>query len=289
LVCLRAQRQQYFGTYFLRNRPALELIRFLCDRKADGAILRIAVLGCSIGAEVYSILFVLRKARPDLKVILHALDISEEVLDFARRGVYSSDTCKFVGVSIFERLTAEEKQEMFDWKDGQATIKEPLREGIIWKLGDAADPGLIRSLGLHDLAVASNFLCHMPRSSAEKCLLNMGGLVVPGGHIFVSGTDLDVRTKVAIDLGWKPVPDLIEDIHNGDGSICADWPWRWWGLEPFNRRRADWQTRYAAFFQLAEDRTSGNAVNGSLMDADQKSSLSADKNWLLRKRFVTSL
>jgi chemotaxis methyl-accepting protein methylase len=214
--------------------------------------LRIALLGCSIGAEVYSILFVLRNARPDLKVILHALDISEEILDFARRGVYSSDTCKFVGVPIFERLTAEEKQEMFDWKDGQATIKEPLREGIIWKLGDAADPGLIGALGLHDLVVASNFLCHMPPLLAEKCLLNMGRLVVPGGHIFVSGVDLNVRTKAAADLGWRPLPDLIEDIHNGDGSIRTVWPWRWWALEPFNRRRADWQTRYAAVFQVPE-------------------------------------
>jgi SAM-dependent methyltransferase len=250
LVCLRARRQQYFGTFFLRNRPALELIQSLCNRKADGATLRIAVLGCSIGAEVYSIAFVIRKARPDLKVILHAVDISEEILNFARRGVYSSDACKFVGASIFERLTAQEKQEMFDWKDGQATIKEPLREGIIWKLGDAADPGLIGVLGFQDLVVASNFLCHMAPLDAERCMRNMARLVVPEGHIFVSGVDLNVRTKVAADLGWKPLPDLIEDIHNGDGSIRADWPWRWWGLEPFDGRRADWRTRYAAVFEI---------------------------------------
>src|SRR5438034_4334882 len=43
-------------------------------------------------------------------------------------------------------------------------------------------------------------------------------LVSPGGYLFVSGVDLDVRTKVALDLGWEPVPELIKEIHNGDPS-----------------------------------------------------------------------
>ena len=70
LVCLRASRQQHFGTFFLRNRPALELMRRLAQQKAHGSILRITVLACSIGAEVYSILWTIRSARPDLKVVL---------------------------------------------------------------------------------------------------------------------------------------------------------------------------------------------------------------------------
>src|SRR5215475_15985167 len=41
LVCLRARRQQFFGTFFLRNRPALELMRGLALRKTHGSTLRI--------------------------------------------------------------------------------------------------------------------------------------------------------------------------------------------------------------------------------------------------------
>jgi SAM-dependent methyltransferase len=250
LVCLRANRRQYVGTFFLRNRPALELILRLCEQKAHGANLRIAVLGCSIGAEVYSILWIIRSARPDLKVVLHAVDISKEILDFAERGVYDSNTSAFVGAAIFERLTAQEKQEMFDWEGDKAKVKSGLREGIVWKLGDAADPELIGALGFQDIVVASNFLCHMAPVDSEKSLRNMARLVVPGGHIFVSGVDLDVRTKVAVDLGWKPMLELIAEIHAGDPCMCADWPWRWWGLEPIDKRRPDWQIRYAAVFQV---------------------------------------
>jgi SAM-dependent methyltransferase len=250
LICLRVRRQMYLGTFFLRNRPALELMRRLAEQKTHGATLRIAVLACSIGAEVYSILWTIRSARPDLKVVLYAVDISEEILNFAQRGVYNSNTPQLVGASIFERLTAHEKQEIFDWESDQAKVKSWLREGITWKLGDAADLELISVLGLQDMVVGSNFLCHMTPVDADKCLRNITCLVGPGGHLFVSGVDLDVRTKVAIDLGWKPVPELMADIHDGDPSVRADWPWHWWGLEPFNQRRPDWQIRYAAVFRV---------------------------------------
>jgi SAM-dependent methyltransferase len=250
LVCLRARRQQSFGTFFLRNRPALELMRRLVRQKEHGSSLRIAVLGCSIGAEVYSILWTIRSARPDLKVLLDAVDISKEILNFAQKGTYTSDSSQLVGASIFERLTEAEMAEMFDLEGDQATVKSWLREGITWHLRDAADPELMNILGPQDMVVASNFLCHMPRADAEKCLRNMARLVSPGGYLFVSGVDLDVRTKVALDLDWQPVSELIKEIHNGDPSVRADWPWQWWGLEPLNRKRTHWQTRYAAAFRI---------------------------------------
>ena len=249
LVCLRADREMYLGTFFLRNRPALELMRRLAHQKANGSTLRIAVLGCSIGAEVYSILWTIRSARPDLKVLLGAVDISKEILSFAEKGIYASDTSQLVNASIFERLTETEKAEMFDWEGDQAKVKSWLREGITWQLGDAADPELINTLGAQDMVVASNFLCHMAPADAEKCLGNMARLVSPGGYLFVSGVDLDVRTKVALDLGWEPVPELMAEIHDGDPSLRADWPWAWWGLEPLNRRKQDWQTHYASVFR----------------------------------------
>jgi len=251
LVCLTARRQQYFGTFFLRNRPALELMRCLAQQKAQDSTLRIAVLGCSIGADVYSILWTIRSARPDLKVLLDAVDISKEILSFAEKGIYTPDTSQFVSASIFERLTEAEMVEMFDWEGDRAKIKSWLREGITWQPGDAADPNLINILGPQDMVVASNFLCHMARADAERCLGNIGQLVSPGGYLFVSGLDLDARTKVSLDLGWEPVRELMVEIHDGDRSVRADWPWEWWGLEPLNRKRHDWQIRYAAAFRIA--------------------------------------
>jgi hypothetical protein len=91
LARLVARRRQYFRTFFLRNRPAVELMRRLADERPKGSTLRIAVLGCSIGAEVYSILWTIRLARPDLKVLVRAMDISKEILNFAEKGIYAPD------------------------------------------------------------------------------------------------------------------------------------------------------------------------------------------------------
>ena len=250
LVQLRSERSQYFGTFFFRNRPELEFIRDLADRKAKGSTLRIAVLACSNGAEVYSILWAIRSAYPDLKVVVDAMDISNEILEIAKKGCYSLKSPELVDSPIFERLTDEEMRAMFDSEGDQVRIKAWIKEGINWQVADARDPELANSMGRYDIVVANKFLFHMPSADAERCLRNIANLVSPEGHLFVSGIDLNVRTKVALDLGWTPIQDSLEEMHNGDSLVRRDWPWKYWGLEPFTRERSDWSIRYASAFQL---------------------------------------
>jgi chemotaxis methyl-accepting protein methylase len=252
LVCRRANRTQFPATFFFRNRPELELMRRLAGQKPEGATLNIAVLGCSIGAEVYSILSTIRSARPDLNVRMCAVDKSAEVLNVATEAVYTSQISDFVGSSIFERMTDAEFGEMFEGDRREARVRSWIRDGISWRLSDAGDPGLMRVLGPQDMVVASNFLCHMEPPEAENCLRNMARIVKPGGYLFVTGVDLDVRANVARDLRWRPVSELIEEIHEGDPSVRRDWPWAWWGLEPLNTKGGDWQMRYASVFRLNE-------------------------------------
>lgn len=240
----------YVYSAFLRNRPTLELMRRLTRDKAEGSTLSIAVIGCSIGAEVYSILWALRSKRPDLEIVVHAADLSADVVAVAAAGTYAPGVSEVVDQSVFDRLTEREKQEMFDWDGETAHVKPWLKEGVEWQVDDACDPELPSRLGRHDIVVANNFLCHMDPATAERCLRNVAQLVEPGGYLLFSGVDLDVRTKVASDLGWEPVVDLIEEIHDADPSLRDRWPWDWAGLEPLDRRREDWQTRYATAFRV---------------------------------------
>src|SRR5207244_10881732 len=46
LVCLTARRQQHFGTFLMRNRPALGLVSGLVCLRDHCSILGIVVLGC---------------------------------------------------------------------------------------------------------------------------------------------------------------------------------------------------------------------------------------------------
>lgn len=255
LARIQRVRAQAFSTFFLRNRPELELIRRLVDQKNQGDTLRVAVLGCSTGAEAYSIAWRIRSARPDLRLIMHAMDISRQAVEFAKRGVYSLTASQLANTAVFERMTPAEMEEFFQ-KDGDAvTVKPWIKEGIDWQVGDAGEPGVVDALGPQDMVVANNFLCHMDAPEATACLRNIARLVTPYGYLFVSGIDLGVRTKVASDLGWKPLQELLEDIHEGDPCLRGLWPCHYGGLQPVNKKRRDWRTRYAAAFQLAPGAT----------------------------------
>src|ERR1039458_2977042 len=60
LVRLHTERGQNHSTFFFRNHAELDVIRHLVDKEAHGSPVNLCVLGCSNGAEVYSILWSLR-------------------------------------------------------------------------------------------------------------------------------------------------------------------------------------------------------------------------------------
>ena len=273
IIKLDAPRTAYMGTFFFRNRPELDLLLRLLREIPIGSTLDLSILGCSKGAEVYSFVYVIRSARPDLKLRLRALDIETEVLEFAKEGVYSLRkncsgenphdgssirelTARTFGdqsSSVFERMSADEIKQLFDCDRECATVKPQFRDGITWHAGDAADPKWTQAFGLQDIVVANRFLCHMQPAAAESCLRSLARLVKPGGYLFVSGVDLAVRAKVARDLQWQPVTELIAEVHEGDPSLRRDWPLQYWGLEPLDRSRSDWQLRYASVFQIGSN------------------------------------
>src|SRR5262245_61342719 len=217
-------REQAFSTFFLRNRPQLELIRRLIERRTKADTLRVAVLGCSTGVEAYSVASRIRSARPDLKLILHAVDISKRAVEVGRRGVYSLVAPEMTYTDIFERMTEAEIKEIFDRDGDVVRVKSWIKQGINWHVGDVGESEILDALGPQDMVVANNFLCHMDTSMAERCLRNIAQLVSPNGYLFVSGIDLDIRTKVAADLGWTPLKELLEQIHEGDICMKGWWP-----------------------------------------------------------------
>ncbi len=274
MVLRLSERRQSFGTFFLRNRAEMKLMCRLLDNKAEGSCLNLCVLACSKGAELYSILWAIRSARPDLKIGVHAVDISREILEFASKGVYSRPRPGVTGASeqkdsdrpadvdwntwrdqnapIFERMSADEVAEMCEVEGDQVRVRKWLREGITWMVGDATTPAIVDTIGPQDIVVANRFLCHMKPEAAARCLRNVAKLVKPGGYLFVSGVDLDVRASVAREMGWTPVTEMIREVHEGDVSLLKGWPLEYWGLEPFSEGRADWKTRYAAVFRVGQ-------------------------------------
>jgi chemotaxis methyl-accepting protein methylase/mannose-6-phosphate isomerase-like protein (cupin superfamily) len=258
LVLRFVDRRQNHSTFFFRNRAELELMRRLTAHASQGSSIDVAVIACSKGCEVYSIAWTLKTARPDLTINLGAVDVSPEIVEFAKRGVYSLhdvdiDTYRdqLPGYSPFMFMSESEKHEMFD-QDGEIVrVKSWVKEGISWHRADAGDPELRSILGLHDIVIANRFLCHMEPTVAERILRNVSRILKPGGYLFVSGVDLDVRMRVAMDMKWEPVTELMEEIHDGDPSLRDGWPLDYWAKEPIEPGRRDAMIRYASAFKIS--------------------------------------
>ena len=272
-----AERAQSTATYFLRNRPQLEIIRQFVRSHPPGSKVDLAVLGCSKGAEVYSIAWTLGNDKADFDLRILAMDIDSDVLEFAREGVYAvlsgdlrqcsalsrrdvgagiaEKTCRDQLSSVFERMREHELLGMFEIEGNEAKIRERFKDGITWLAGDAAADNLAGRIGLQDIVVANNFLCHLRPSTAEHCLENVMKVVKPGGLLVVSGIDLDIRERVMLKSGWHAEADTIAEVHDGDPSVLAGWPDRYWGLEPFDGKRPNWVYRYSTAFRRPEEAT----------------------------------
>src|SRR5258708_10956033 len=85
-----AGRHQTGGTRFLRNVPLLDLLHDLVSKVPDGAKQwRVIVIGCSTGAEPYSLLWYLRLARPNFQISAICADVIDGFVAKASSGAYS--------------------------------------------------------------------------------------------------------------------------------------------------------------------------------------------------------
>lgn len=229
-------------TRFFRNVPQLELIRDLVLEMPPGVPVKIASIGCSTGAELYSALWLIRRARPTQSIQALGIDMAEECVRAAARGVYPFRVVEVAGMSetSYERLMTREGKTL--------VVQDWMKEAVTWEVGDACSPDLAARFGLQDVVLANNFLFALSPERAESCLRNLTRLVAPNGYLVVSGVDLDLRSRILGELGFVPVTARCEEIHTAE-DVHTAWPLRFWGLEPIDRTRQDWRARYTTVFR----------------------------------------
>jgi chemotaxis methyl-accepting protein methylase len=235
-------------TRFNRNRPHIDLICSLADRKPQEAALKIAVIGCSKGPEVYSLVGSIRSRRPDLNLIAVGVDISTAAIEAARRAVY------LISDKEIEGLSAEEFDLLFFKEGNRVTPKDWIRRDISFIVGDAKDPEMANQIGVQDIVLADNFLVHLNESDAVACLANIVSFVALGGYLSLWGIDLGLKTRFVKSRGLIPVSKNIEEVYRADEAAQKAWPWEYWGVEPFDRNKTDWMVRYATVFQIPDCR-----------------------------------
>ncbi len=231
-------------TRFRRYPPLLLSIGDLVKDFEFGDTVRLCVMGCSTGAELYSVVWALQKARGDLKISAIGVDLSPPVIEKAKAGRYSAKDRELSG------LPEDFWPELFDITQDELKIKDSLAAGVEWIVGDVRDNGLRRRVGLQDIVIANNFLIFMREHEATTCLRGIVQFVKPGGLLLCRGVDLDVRERVARQFRLQPIVLRIEELHEINVRERRGWPWEYWGLEPLDKTRKDWARRYATIFQV---------------------------------------
>jgi glycosyltransferase involved in cell wall biosynthesis len=90
LCRIQGERGQLLDTLFLRNCAFLELVRRVVANRDPRGELRVAALGCSAGAEAYSVARRIRSAGADLNLVMQAVDISRQEVEIGKRGTVAS-------------------------------------------------------------------------------------------------------------------------------------------------------------------------------------------------------
>jgi trans-aconitate methyltransferase len=205
------------------------------------APLQIVVVGCSSGAEPYTIASVLAQRRPQAEFHITAVDIDAAVLAQAERACYSPADASGADADFLAAT--------FEAEGADLRVRAALRACVTFQRGDVLDAQAIAALPRADLVVAQNFLYHLRRRDARRAFTHLCSLMQPHAALFVDGMDIDLRTTLSARAGLRPLDFRIEAIHRDAlARRGSRWPWTYWGLEPFDGARRDWRRRYATVF-----------------------------------------
>jgi chemotaxis methyl-accepting protein methylase len=207
--------------------------------------LRILSVGCSIGAEAYTVASLLSRRYPELDFTIEGFDIDADVIRKAQSGVFDAATEVFNN----KRITPEFVAATFDHDGASYRVKESIKRHLVFRVADVLDAAALAPLGPADLIFAQNFLFHLEPRLATKAFNNICGLLAERAVLYVDGTDIPIREQVTRERGLAPLDSKIEEIHNeARWARAVGWPYHYWGLEPFSSAHRDWQRRYATIF-----------------------------------------
>jgi len=212
--------------------------------------LKIAVLGCSNGAEAYSVASVLRLRHPKLDFSVRACDINPRIIDKAVTGTYFPET------EIFNNrhITDEFVMSTFDIESGRYCVKADIRGRVRFSVDDVLDEAMVARMEAADIVYAQNFLFHLSPGDAARAFENICRLGSKKSVFFIDGMDLPLRQNLTRRHHLTPLDYKIDEIHSeARWARAVGWPCQYWGLEPFSTTRRDWRQRYATIFLRSDE------------------------------------
>lgn len=189
-------------TYFLRERRQLDaLITEIVPKlraRAGGALappVSIWSAGCSSGEEPYSIVLLALEAGlvPGRDLRVYASDISRQMLQKARRGVYRE--------ASFRQVEPWLREKYFAPKDGSYRISDEIKKHVHFAHLNLMDDARTALLGSLDVVLCRNVIIYFDLETKRRVVRTFHGKLKPGGYLLLGHSEslINLSTDFALE------------------------------------------------------------------------------------------
>ena len=179
-------------TWFFRYPESQQaMAQLACERLFAPArptsVLRVLSLPCSSGEEPYSIAMALLDAGvPASRFQIDALDISERVVQFARRGLYGRNSFRGDALDYRDRYFTETG-------DGHQ-LSAQVMERVRFQSGNLFDAGLLAHAPAYDFVFCRNLLIYFDQATQERAVQVLRRHTREDGVLFVGPAETSLLT-----------------------------------------------------------------------------------------------
>lgn len=200
-------------TSFFRDNKPFEMfkdvvLKYMKESRTSRKELRIWCAAASSGQEPYSIAMILKEAAaqfPGWRFTIRATDISDQILNQAREGVYSQfEVQRGLPIQLLMKYFTQDEEK---WRISN-DIKAMVNYGNFNLLNDMA------SLGRFDVIFCRNVLIYFDEKTKASILDRMGKQLESDGILFLGGAE----TVLGITEAFKPFPGQ-RGLYAQPGSV----------------------------------------------------------------------
>jgi chemotaxis protein methyltransferase CheR len=188
-------------TYFLRERRQLEalieeIVPAVQARRGGSGASPVSVwsAGCSSGEEPYSIVLMALEAglAPGRDLRVYASDISRQMLQKARRGVYRE--------SSFRQMDPFLREKYFALKDGSYRISDEVKKHVHFAHLNLLDERKSALLGSLDVILCRNVIIYFDLETKRRVVRTFHQKLRPGGFLLLGHSESLINLSTDFEL-----------------------------------------------------------------------------------------
>jgi chemotaxis protein methyltransferase CheR len=180
-------------TYFFRELEPLKVVarRFLEPLVRAGGTPRVWSAACATGEEPLTLAMLLAGLEVLSQVEIVASDISQRVLDGARKGNFSRR-------SLRQNVDADLATRWIRQRDGRLQVDAELVDAIDWRCINLCAPAEVEQIGLCDVILCRNVLIYFRDETVVRVIQSLASRLKPNGVLLVGVSESLLRFGTAL-------------------------------------------------------------------------------------------